>query len=110
MLGLKRSRLYSERVYVLARGFLKHALSHPLSGLEGELYQIYIIKGRLGKVIDDGEKLIASSRAMASLTTSALGSSDQSIERLTLGGILPLERILTQLGSLLVSRSAAPSP
>ena len=56
------SRLYSEKAYVLSRGFVRRALEIPLGGLERELHWFYYTNGKLKKVLDDARALIAKSQ------------------------------------------------
>lgn len=104
--------MYSERAYVLSCGFVRHALNHPPSGLEEEIRWLYLTRGKLKKVINDGRSLIAHSKkqqnnlASNDAPDSSPLDAERAIERLTLGCILPLERTLTQLHSILVNRAA----
>ena len=57
------SRLYSEKAYVLSRGFVRRALEIPLGGLEKELYWLYYTKGKLAKVLNDARALVEKSKS-----------------------------------------------
>ncbi|KAF8634421.1 hypothetical protein AX15_000872 [Amanita polypyramis BW_CC] len=95
--GTVNSRLYSEKAYVLSRGFVRRALELPLGSLESEIIRTYYTHGRLKKVLDDARKLIEKSRV-----TSEDGEIDSelAVPRLTTGGIITLERTLTKLQGL----------
>jgi len=104
--GNLNSKLYNERAYVMARGFVRHALEASPAGLSDEIHWLYYTRGKLAKVIRDSSSLIASSQQFqdAPLTTSSVGyENERAILRLTLGGILPLQRTLLHLQALLSS-------
>ncbi|KZO89659.1 hypothetical protein CALVIDRAFT_547777 [Calocera viscosa TUFC12733] len=96
------SRLYSEKAYVLSRGFVRHALEQLPGGLEAEVQWHYYDKGVLAKVIRDVIDLIAKS---VSEPEGSTAPSDRAIPRLTMGGILPLRRTLTKLQAILDART-----
>lgn len=81
----------------MARAFIKHALENPPLGLSSEIESIYILGGRLSKSIRDAENLIAASREDAGVYPL---DGNAAVPRLTLGGILPLERTLVYLKGL----------
>jgi ubiquitin-conjugating enzyme E2 O len=91
------SRLYSEKAYVLSRGFVRRALELPLGGLEAEIHGIYYTNKLLEKVISDARALIEKSRDDAPPDS----ESDAAVPRLTAGGIITLDRTLAKLQSLL---------
>jgi len=98
--GIVNSRLYSEKAYVLSRGFVRRALEIPLGGLESEVKWMYYKQGRLKKVLDDARRLVRKSQ------TSTEGREDDNelaVPRLTTGGIITLERTLAKLQGLLDS-------
>jgi len=103
--GLVNSRLYNEKVYVMARGFVRHGLQILPSGLETEIRWIYLEQGKLAKIIADSTALIASSRDTGGQTAGLQGR-ELAINRLTLGGILTLERTLSHLQSILDSEGS----
>jgi ubiquitin-conjugating enzyme E2 O len=90
------SRLYSEKAYVLSRGFVRRALEIPLGGLESEIAHLYYSKKRLDKVVHDAQTLIQKSRDGLEI---ALEDQDIAVPRLTAGGIIALERTLNRLCS-----------
>ena len=59
------SRLYSEKAYVLSRGFVRRALELPPGDLETELKWLYFTNGRLKKILDDARALVAKSKSQA---------------------------------------------
>ncbi|KAG9314231.1 hypothetical protein JVU11DRAFT_5018 [Chiua virens] len=91
--GMVNSRLYSEKAYVLSRGFVRRALEIPLGDLQPEINWLYHTKGRLAKVLNDARQLIEKSK------NEAVDDSDQdlAVPRLTAGGIITLERTLGKL-------------
>jgi hypothetical protein len=52
------SRLYSEKAYVLSRGFVKQALAYPPEGLQDEIRHYYYTTGRLKDVVDHAKALM----------------------------------------------------
>ncbi|KAF8913015.1 hypothetical protein CPB84DRAFT_1722037 [Gymnopilus junonius] len=96
--GIVNSRLYSEKAYVLSRGFVRRALEIPLGGLEAEITQLYRTGRRLQKVIDDAERLIQKSKDNAEIAPEDI---DLAVPRLSAGGIITLERTLAKLRRLL---------
>ncbi|KAF9479723.1 hypothetical protein BDN70DRAFT_878485 [Pholiota conissans] len=96
--GTINSRLYSEKAYVLSRGFVRRALEIPLGGLQSEIHYLYYTKHRLQRVISDAEYIINRSRNHPELSAH---EHDLAVPRLTAGGIIALERTLNKLRSLL---------
>ena len=96
--GIVPSRLYSEKAYVLSRGFVRRALEIPLGGLEDEMNWMYYTTEKLQKVVCDARALIEKSK-----TTPAESDvdGDRAVPRLSTGGIIALERTLARLQALL---------
>jgi len=96
--GIVNSRLYNEKAYCLSRGFVRRALEISLGGLESDINWLYYTNHRLEKVIFDSKALIAKSKL-------PLDDDDQelAVPRLTVGGIITLERTLNKLQGLLDS-------
>ena len=98
------SRLYSEKAYVLSRGFVRRALEVPPQGLEEDLAWFYRQRGHLDKVIKDAETLIARSSSI-----SHSGEVDEDLDvalpRLSAGGVLSLQKTLKKLKELRTARS-----
>jgi ubiquitin-conjugating enzyme E2 O len=92
------SRLYSEKAYVLSRGFVRRALEIPFGGLELEIHWIYFINKLLRKVILDARLLIDKSKSPAN---GPEHHSDLAVPRLTAGGIITLERTIIKLQEIL---------
>ncbi|KAG1838169.1 hypothetical protein F4604DRAFT_1998295 [Suillus subluteus] len=61
--GMVNSQLYSEKAYVLSRGFVRRALEIPVGGLEAEIDWLYNTQGRLARVLDDSRALIQKSQS-----------------------------------------------
>lgn len=105
---MRLPQLYSERAYVLTRGFIKHALEYGVAGgFDEELRWLYLTgppdgKGRLPAVVEKAKRLIAESEA-------ANGAADVTAEdvaasgALTLGGAIPLKRTVAALERRLAS-------
>jgi ubiquitin-conjugating enzyme E2 O len=91
------SRLYSEKAYVLSRGFVRRALEIPPGGLEAEVDWLYHKKGKLQKVVQDARTLIEISKTSAA---SKEERQDRAVARLTEGGIIALNRTLSRLTAL----------
>jgi len=96
--GIVNSRLYSEKAYVLSRGFVRRALEIPLGGLEKEIYWFYYTKDKLAKVLSDARALIEKSKFSKEETEA---DRELAVPRLTGGGIIALERTLAKLQALL---------
>ncbi|KAH8835912.1 hypothetical protein DL96DRAFT_1576028 [Flagelloscypha sp. PMI_526] len=96
--GTLSSRLYSERAYVLSRGFIRRALENPPSGFENELRWFYYNQGRLTKAIADTQALI--NRSQIPESEESLTEDSPAVPRLTGGGILSMRRTLDKLESL----------
>ncbi|KZT72795.1 hypothetical protein DAEQUDRAFT_722414 [Daedalea quercina L-15889] len=103
--GIVNSRLYSEKAYVLSRGFVRRALEIPLGGLEKEIYWFYYTKGKLAKVLNDARALIEKSKSSKEETEA---DRELAVPRLTGGGIIALERTLAKLQALLDTPPKSP--
>ncbi|KAH9943144.1 uncharacterized protein BXZ73DRAFT_40439 [Epithele typhae] len=102
--GIVNSRLYSEKAYVLSRGFVRRALEVPLGSLEEELRWFYYTNGKLTKVLEDARALIKKSQEGKEEPTEA--DRELAVPRLSGGGIITLERTLVKLQALLDAHSA----
>ncbi|EPQ60517.1 hypothetical protein GLOTRDRAFT_135189 [Gloeophyllum trabeum ATCC 11539] len=100
--GMVNSRLYSEKAYVLSRGFVRRALEILPGSIESEIRWMYYTNGKLEKVLRDANALIEKSK-----TKLEDSSQDLAVPRLTSGGIITLERTLTKLKALLDSHHAS---
>lgn len=102
--GTTSSRLYSEKAYVLSRGFVRRALEIPLGGFEEDVKSFYYSHGRLHKVLEDSRALIQKSQQDPNASQEHLekdGTVDVAVPRLTTGGIIMLERTLNKLQAFL---------
>lgn len=102
--GTVNSRLYSEKAFVLSRGFVRRALEIPLGSLEEEINWLYYTHRRLRKVLDKSRELIERSRKNPNPSQEELeqeGMADVAVPRLTAGGIITLERTLVRLQGFL---------
>ena len=61
------SDLYSEKALVMSKGFIAHALSHNIAGVDDILSWLYLSESGgpklLERVVEDCQKLLQSSRA-----------------------------------------------
>lgn len=105
--GIINSRLYSEKAYVLSRGFIRRALEIPLGGLEREIEWLYYTNGGLEKVLRDSKHLIEVSKSNPEPSPE---DKELAVPRLTEGGILTLERTLHKLQDLHDRRQVTPTP
>ncbi|KZT36569.1 hypothetical protein SISSUDRAFT_1049714 [Sistotremastrum suecicum HHB10207 ss-3] len=100
------SRLYSEKAYVLSRGFVRHALEVPPQGFEEELSTIYYMQGRLERVINQSKVLMERCKGK---TPEAAPSDPYSPELwLTEGGVILLSKTLRKLEAILAAHSTEP--
>jgi len=98
--GMNNSRLYSEKAYVFSRGFVRHALAIPPGGLEEDIRFFYHGARRLRTVIEKSRALIEKSRRDPNPSKEQLQkdeTADIAIPRLSVGGIIMLERNLNAL-------------
>ncbi|TCD69895.1 hypothetical protein EIP91_005719 [Steccherinum ochraceum] len=95
--GIVNSRLYSEKAYVLSRGFVRRALDLAPIGFESELKWFYYTNGMLDKILHDSAVLIQKSK---SPPADDEADTELAIPRLTGGGIISLERTLNKLRAL----------
>ncbi|KAH7929335.1 hypothetical protein BV22DRAFT_1109934 [Leucogyrophana mollusca] len=102
--GTVNSRLYSEKAFVLSRGFVRRALEIPLGDLENEINWLYYTSGRLEKVLRDSRALIEKSKLNLEATEA---DQEVAVPRLTMGGIITLERTLGKLQALLDAHHSA---
>ena len=58
MMRLTGRRLYSEKAYILSRGFVKQALAFPPAGLQDEIRHYYYTTGHLREVVDHARALM----------------------------------------------------
>ncbi|KAF7306777.1 Isocitrate lyase [Mycena indigotica] len=95
--GIVNSRLYSEKAYVLSRGFVRRALELPPGGLETEIEWLFYRHRRLEKVIEDAQMLVEKSKANVPESEE---DRELAVPRLSAGGIITLDRTLNKLVSL----------
>ncbi|KAG8915038.1 hypothetical protein FRC01_003811 [Tulasnella sp. 417] len=112
--GIVNSRLYSEKAYVLSRSFVRRALEYPPGSLQKEIEWLYLEQGKLGKVIADAKALIEASQKSSRAAVGGSGNEDimrtipgwedKAVPKLTAGGILPLQRTLGKLETILAEQ------
>ncbi|KAK6512710.1 hypothetical protein TWF506_008881 [Arthrobotrys conoides] len=107
------ANLYSERAYILSRGFVKRVLEKPVPGLEDILAWLYDPKffggmTLLGEIVLKGKDIVAdceSARAAqgSAAEVSALTSTEiDGIPKLTEGAVVLLKKTLTSLDEILI--------
>lgn len=105
--------LYSERAYILSRGFVKRVLEKPVPGLEDILAWLYDPKfdggmTLLGEIVRKGKDIVAgcegarSAQSGSSAEVSALTSEVDGIPKLTEGAVVLLKKTLTSLEETLI--------
>ena len=100
------SRLYSERAYVLSRGFIRRALEIPLMGLEDEIQWLYYKRGLLDKALVEARALIEKSKEAPAAedggasTVKTVEEEELAVPRLTAGGVITVSRTLGKLQGL----------
>jgi len=72
--GKINSALYSEKAYILSRGFVRRALERPVPGLEKEVEFFYYDQGRLSRLLKRARGLIDQSEAAKKEAKQANGS------------------------------------
>lgn len=103
-----RSRLYSEKAYVLSRGFVRRALEVPPGSLENELRWFYTTQGKLRKVIGDAKQLMRESEELETTMPGDLkpNTNDQhqrAVTQLSAGARLLLARTVSKLEEIEVA-------
>ncbi len=95
------SRLYSEKAYVLSRGFIKTALTRPPIDLESEIKYYYLKSGKLRNAIDHAKRLLVESQMVIADSNIEDEGEDlwngDGIGRLSLGAGLSLKVRISQL-------------
>ncbi|KAF3917392.1 hypothetical protein ABW21_db0204681 [Orbilia brochopaga] len=114
------ANLYSERAYILSRGFVKRVLEQPVPGLEDILVWLYDPGSDSGmkllrEVVDKGKEIVKDSgenMTMASASTSENATSTlpptrtDGIPKLTAGAIVLLRKTLASLEDILAKTSS----
>ena len=92
------SALYTEKAFVLARGFLRSAFTHRLGGIDDIIDWLYLSSKPgphlLRRIVEESNALIPTSMAEQSNTTN--GESDTS-RRLSAGALVLLRRTMLWL-------------
>ncbi|THH08339.1 hypothetical protein EW145_g2772 [Phellinidium pouzarii] len=102
--GKVNSRLYNEKAYVLSRGFVRRAFEIPLGSLQDVIKDVYLIRGKLAKIIKDSRDLIEKSKASKD-TDDDDDDNELAVPRLTDGGMIPLTRTLDKLEGILAGHN-----
>ncbi|KAI4523174.1 hypothetical protein K525DRAFT_222350 [Schizophyllum commune Loenen D] len=108
--GKVNSRLYSEKAYVLSRGFVLRAFELSLEDIIPAIRDFYLRRGNLKKVIDDARALIQSSSAPEDEGEEVhrADGEEPAVPRLTGGGIIALTATLNKLQALLDRSTTTP--
>ena len=88
---LINSRLYSEKAYVLSRGFVRQALASPPEGLQDEIRQYYYTTGHLKDVVDHAKALMEKEADMQNAGEGSARWDSDVIGSLTAGAKLSLK-------------------
>lgn len=105
--------LYIERAYMLSRGFVRHALEHPIAGFEKEIQTLYVPGvakglGLLKNVVAGVEKVIKDSTEAVCEGRAALEISPEgSVVRVTGGALILLRKDLVVLEKFLGSSGSS---
>ncbi|TRM60186.1 hypothetical protein BD626DRAFT_505743 [Schizophyllum amplum] len=103
--GKVNSRLYSEKAYVLSRGFLLRGFELSLKDIQPAMRDFYLQRGHLKKVIADARALIESSSLTSEDDARRPDGEEPAVPRLTGGGIIALTSTLNKLQALLDTNS-----
>ncbi|KAJ6257097.1 Serine/threonine-protein kinase [Drechslerella dactyloides] len=111
------ANLYSERAYILSRGFVKRVLEQPVPGLEDILVWLYdprlesgmqllrevVTKGK--EVVKNSEEgiMLSSASTTVSVTPALASTGTDGIPRLTAGAIVLLRKTLASLDDMLAN-------
>ncbi|ODQ54773.1 hypothetical protein SAICODRAFT_54083 [Saitoella complicata NRRL Y-17804] len=94
------SRLYSEKVYILARGFVKYVLEHDIDGFADELKWLYAASDGphfLKKVVESGREILERSIGEPATATEDQDLGKEGVGRLTPGASSWFKRTLSSL-------------
>ncbi|KAH0542786.1 hypothetical protein FGG08_002834 [Glutinoglossum americanum] len=96
------SALYTEKAFVLARGFVKHALTHPIQGLEDVIRSLYLQdqhdgSNLLREVIQQCKSIIYLTEHSRALHGTPMMPSEGGAAKLSAGALVLLKRNLTAL-------------
>ncbi|CCG81721.1 putative Ubiquitin-conjugating enzyme [Taphrina deformans PYCC 5710] len=88
---------YSERAFVLTRGFISHALRNPIQGLEREIEWLYRGSPQfLSLAVTQAEAIASQSEQTRDVNQLTIGT----ISKISKGALLLLKRILNDLHSI----------
>ncbi|BFZ63276.1 serine/threonine protein kinase [Saitoella coloradoensis] len=94
------SGLYSEKVYILARGFVKYVLEHDIDGFADELKWLYAAPDGphfLKKVVETGREIVERSIGEPATATEDQDLGKEGVGRLTPGALSWFKRTLSSL-------------
>jgi ubiquitin-conjugating enzyme E2 O len=100
------SALYTEKAFVLARGFVKHVMIHPIQGLEDVIRSIYSPEQEGGwdllrEVIQQCKDIICRSEDKQAVPDIPATSNDGGVMRISAGALILLRRSLTALEGIM---------
>lgn len=95
------SQLYSEKAFMLARGFVRHALEHPVQGFEDVIEWLYLKKepegpGLLRQVLERANKVIERSEGPGAENL-GIDDTPEGVGRVSKGALVMLKRDLEAL-------------
>ena len=100
------SALYTEKAFVLSRGFVKHALTHPIQGLEDVVRSIYLPEREGGsnllhEVIQQCKDIIIRSEDKQAAPETPALTNDGGVKRISAGALILLKRNLIGLEEIM---------
>jgi ubiquitin-conjugating enzyme E2 O len=100
------SALYTEKAFVLARGFVKHVLIHPVQGLEDVIRFLYLPdqdggSNLLQEVIQQCKDIVRRSEDKRTVHNLPLTLEDGGVMRLSAGALILLKKNLTALEEIM---------
>ncbi|KAH0562922.1 hypothetical protein GP486_002505 [Trichoglossum hirsutum] len=100
------SALYTEKAFVLARGFVEHVLIHPVQGLENVIRFLYWPdqdggSNLLQEVIQQCNDIVRRTEDKQAVRNIPLTSDDGGVMRLSAGALVLLKRTLTALEEIM---------
>jgi ubiquitin-conjugating enzyme E2 O len=110
--AILNSALYTEKAFILARGFVKHVLMHPIQGLEDVIRSIYL-PGQEGgwnllqEVVQQCKDIICRSEDKEAVPDIPVTPNDDGVLRISAGALILLRRNLTALEGILAGAEKA---
>jgi ubiquitin-conjugating enzyme E2 O len=108
------SALYTEKAFVLARGFVTHVLMHPIQGLEDVIRSLYFPdqdggSNLLQEVIQQCKDIVCRTEDKQAVHDISVTPNDRGVMRLSAGALILLKRNLAALEEVM-ARLKSPVP